>query len=72
MLWRELDRETQAFGLAITGGTVSNTGIAGPTVGRGLGWLMGKHGLAVDNLLSAGVSQHKMADAGPRTMTQTR
>jgi hypothetical protein len=53
-------------------GTVSNTGIARPTLGRGLGWLMGKHGLAVDNLLSAGVSQHKMADAGPRTMTQTR
>jgi FAD/FMN-containing dehydrogenase len=53
VLWRELDRETQAFGLATTGGTVSNTGIAGLTLGGGLGWLMGKHGLTVDNLLSA-------------------
>ena len=49
-LWRELDRETQAFDLATTGGTVSNTGIAGLTLGGGLGWLMGKHGLTVDNL----------------------
>ena len=45
VLWREFDRETQAFGLATTGGTVSNTGIAGLTLGGGLGWLMGKHGL---------------------------
>src|SRR5215471_3585054 len=52
VLWRELDHETQAFGLATTGGTVSNTGIAGLTLGGGLGWLMGKHGLTVDNLLS--------------------
>jgi len=53
VLWREFDRETQAFGLATTGGTVSNTGIAGLTLGGGLGWLMGTHGLTVDNLLSA-------------------
>jgi FAD/FMN-containing dehydrogenase len=55
VLWRELDHETQAFGLATTGGTVSNTGVAGLTLGGGLGWLMGKHGLAIDNLLSADV-----------------
>jgi FAD/FMN-containing dehydrogenase len=55
LLWREFDRETQAFGLATTGGTVSNTGVAGLTLGGGLGWLMGKHGLAVDNLLSVDV-----------------
>jgi FAD/FMN-containing dehydrogenase len=53
--WRELNRETQAHGLAVTGGVISTTGIAGLTLGGGLGWLMGKHGLALDNLLSAEV-----------------
>jgi FAD/FMN-containing dehydrogenase len=51
--WREFNRETQAHGLATTGGVVSTTGIAGLTLGGGLGWLMAKHGLAMDNLLSA-------------------
>ncbi|MCH7800503.1 MAG: FAD-binding oxidoreductase [Chloroflexi bacterium] len=53
--WADFDRETLAFGLATTGGVVSNTGIAGLTLGGGLGWLMGKHGLTVDNLVSADV-----------------
>src|SRR5271169_96277 len=53
--WAEFDRETQAFGLATTGGSISNTGIAGLTLGGGIGWLTGKHGLACDNLLSADV-----------------
>jgi hypothetical protein len=69
VLWREFDRETQAFGLATTGGTVSNTGIAGLTLGGGLGWLMGKHGLTVDNLLSADVVT---ADAGFHTVSAER
>ena len=53
--WREFDQATQAYDLATTGGTVSNTGVAGLTLGGGLGWLMGKHGLTVDNMLSADV-----------------
>jgi FAD/FMN-containing dehydrogenase len=50
--WAEFNRETQLHGLATTGGVVATTGIAGLTLGGGLGWLMGKYGLAVDNLLS--------------------
>src|SRR5678815_955140 len=53
--WAELNRETQVHGLAVTGGVVSSTGIAGLTLGGGLGWLMGKYGLALDNLLSVEV-----------------
>ncbi len=51
----EFDHETQAFGLATTLGVVSVTGIAGLTLGGGLGWLNGLHGLACDNLISAEV-----------------
>jgi FAD/FMN-containing dehydrogenase len=50
--WGEFNRETQLYGLATTGGVVSSTGIAGLTLGGGLGWLIGKYGLAIDNLLS--------------------
>src|SRR5215217_2881088 len=50
--WGELNVATDAHGLAVTGGAVSTTGIAGLTLGGGLGWLMAKHGLAVDNLLA--------------------
>ena len=51
----ELDRATGAFGLATPSGVVSTTGIAGLTLGGGIAWLMGKYGMAVDNLLSAEV-----------------
>jgi FAD/FMN-containing dehydrogenase len=50
--WAALNRETQLHSLAVTGGVVSSTGVAGLTLGGGLGWLMGKHGMALDNLRS--------------------
>ncbi len=53
--WGDMDRETQAFGLATPGGIVSTTGIAGLTLNGGLGWLRSKHGLSCDNLVSAEV-----------------
>jgi len=55
LTWGEFNRATQLHGLATTGGVISSTGIAGLTLGGGLGWLMGKHGLVADNLLSAEV-----------------
>ncbi len=55
LTWGEFDRETQAFGLATTGGLVSTTGIAGFTLGGGVGWLVRKFGTTSDNLLSADV-----------------
>jgi FAD/FMN-containing dehydrogenase len=53
--WGELNHELQAFGLAATGGFIGTTGVSGLTLGGGLGWLVRKHGLALDNLLSADV-----------------
>lgn len=53
VLWNEFNRETQLHGLATTGGVVGSTGIAGLTLGGGLGWLMPKYGLALDNLQAA-------------------
>jgi FAD/FMN-containing dehydrogenase len=51
VVWKELNREAHAHGLAVTGGAISSTGIAGYTLGGGLGWLMAKHGLGADNLI---------------------
>jgi FAD binding domain/Berberine and berberine like len=53
--WKELNRAAARHGLATTGGVVSSTGIAGLTLGGGEGWLMGKYGLTIDNLLAAEV-----------------
>jgi FAD/FMN-containing dehydrogenase len=53
--WHEFDKATQEHGLATTGGTVGDTGIAGLTLGGGFGWLEGKCGMTVDNLLAADV-----------------
>jgi FAD/FMN-containing dehydrogenase len=71
LTWSEFDHETQAFGLATTGGLISTTGIAGFTLGGGIGWLMRAHGLTCDNLLSADVVTadgelvHASADENP-------
>jgi FAD/FMN-containing dehydrogenase len=52
VLWAELNDAAAKHGLAVTGGAISTTGIAGYTLGGGLGWLMAKHGLSADNLLA--------------------
>jgi hypothetical protein len=54
-LWGDVDRETQAFGLVVPGGVVSETGVAGLTLGGGEGWVRRKYGLSIDSLLSARV-----------------
>ena len=50
--WADFDRETQLFGLATTGGVVSTTGVAGLTLGGGIGWLVARYGMSIDNLLA--------------------
>jgi len=55
LTWGELNHELQPFGLAAAGGFISTTGVSGLTLGGGLGWLVRKHGLALDNLLSVDI-----------------
>jgi FAD/FMN-containing dehydrogenase len=55
LVWHELDVETQSFGLAVPGGIVSTTGVAGFTLGGGIGWLHRPYGLTVDNVVAADV-----------------
>ena len=66
-LWADVDRETQAFGLVAPGGVVSDTGVAGLTLGGGYGWVRRRHGLSSDHVVEA---QVVCADGQVRTASQ--
>ena len=67
VIWREFNRAAHVHGLATTGGMVSTTGIGGLTLGAGLGWLMGKYGMAIDNLVAV---ELVTADGQTRMVTE--
>ncbi len=70
--WGEFNRATQQHGLATTGGVISSTGIAGLTLGGGYGYLAGKHGLAVDNLVAATVVTAEGKDGSRQRFGESR
>jgi FAD/FMN-containing dehydrogenase len=67
-VWADVDRETQAFGLVVPGGVVSETGVGGLTLGGGEGWVRRKYGLTIDSLLSARIV---CADGSLHTVSPT-
>jgi FAD/FMN-containing dehydrogenase len=68
VLLGELDKETQAFGLAAPSGIVTHTGVSGLTLGGGIGWIQRKHGLSIDNLRSVDLVSADGGARGPRLL----
>jgi UDP-N-acetylenolpyruvoylglucosamine reductase len=66
--WGEFDKAAESYRLATTGGVISSTGVTGLTLGGGIGWLMGKHGLSCDNVISADLVN---ADGAHMTVSAT-
>jgi FAD/FMN-containing dehydrogenase len=66
--WREFDKSSESYRLATTGGVISSTGVAGLTLGGGIGWLMGNYGLSCDNVISADLVN---ADGAHMTVSAT-